>query len=190
MDMAPFYLRKKSTVYPLDKVRLGIEAKLMGSTKLKVESLLYFTRDYPMDVHVEMGQLDFSQVSDFLSKSLFVKATGQVTGGRWNFRMNEEYAVGQMELGYQGLKIQFLDSLTFEQGKGRLRLLNTGANFLAKNSNPRTASGTLIRREIFVQRDKRKFIFNSWWSATLSGIRATLGLGRAKMPKEMRKEEE
>ena len=162
----------------------------MDTTRLMLESIMYFSSGYPMDVTVEMGKLDFNDISDFLSKSLFVKANGLVTGGRWNFRLNEAYALGQMELGYQGLKIQFLDSLTFEPGRGRLRLLNAGANFLAKNSNPRTASGTIVRREIFVKRDKRKFIFNSWWRATLSGIRATVGLGRAKIPKDIRKEEE
>ncbi len=44
--------------------------------------------------------------------------------------------------------------------------------------------------DIYQERDKSKFIFNAWWKATLSGLRGSFGLGKPKIPKERRKEEE
>lgn len=189
VDLAPFFMRKKGIVYPLEKVRLGLQANLMGTSKLKLEGLFYFQKGYPMDLKVEMNGFDFRQASDFLSKTSFINAvSGEITTSRWEFHLNEEFALGEMELGYKDLKIQFLDSLTLEPGRGKLKLFNFGSNLLAKNANPRTTSGNLVKRKIYIKRDKRKFVFNTWWKASFSGIKATLGFGKAKLPKEMRKE--
>lgn len=191
MDMAPFFLRKKEEGYPLDRIRLGIESKLMGKSEAQLEALLYFKEGYPMDVSVQLSDFEFTAVSDFLSKSLFVEATqGKVTQGAWNFRLDEEYAIGEMALGYRDLKIQFLDSLTLEPGRGKLRAYTLAANLFASKSNPRSGSGKLVKREIYVPRDKRKFVIHAWWRSTLSGLRATVGLGRPKVPKSVRKEED
>ena len=95
-----------------------------------------------------------------------------------------------MTLGYRDLKLQFLDILTLEPGKGKLRIFSCAANLLAKNANPRSARGTPVVREIYVKRDTRKSVINAWWKATFSGLKGTLGFGRAKMPKHLRKENE
>ena len=95
-----------------------------------------------------------------------------------------------MNLGYRDLKLQFLDSLTLMPGKGKLRIFSFAANLLAKNNNPRSASGTPVVRGIYIKRDTRKSVINAWWKATFSGLKGTLGFGRAKMPKHLRKEME
>jgi hypothetical protein len=182
--MAPFYLRKPEQEYPADRLQLNMEAYLMNAAKLNLNAALYFTGKYPMDVTASVDKFAFSEVNDFLSKTLFVKAVdGTVSGGNWKFTLTEEEAIGDMEFAYDDLKIQFLDSLTLDQGKGRLRVYTFAANFIAKSRNPRGLSSKVVSRRIYEQRDKRKFVFNAWWKATFSGLKGTFGLGRAKVPK-------
>ncbi|MBN7809545.1 hypothetical protein J0A68_01170 [Algoriphagus sp. H41] len=189
LDMAPFYLRRPGGEYPLDQLRLGVEAYIMDTSRVNLEALMYFKPNYPMDVHVRMNDFAFAEANDFLSKTLFVKALdGTVTDGSWQFTLDDDEARGEMEFGYTDLKIQFLDSLTLERGLGKLKIYTFGANLFAKNSNPRGLSSKLAKRRIYLERDKRKFVFSAWWKATFSGLRGTLGFGRAKMPK--RREEE
>ncbi|MFN3999122.1 hypothetical protein [Algoriphagus sp.] len=183
-DMAPFYLRKTGQNYPVDRLRIGMEAYLMDTSKLNLNAMLYFKEKYPMDVEVKMGSFAFSEVNDFLSKTLFVKALdGTVSNGDWQFTLTEDDAIGDMKFAYTDLKIQFLDSMTLGQGLGRLRLYTFGANFLARNNNPRKLSSTVVSRRIYDERDKSRSVFSAWWRATLSGLRGTLGFGKAAVPK-------
>jgi hypothetical protein len=189
LDMAPFYLRKPEADYPLDQLRLGIEAYIMDTSRVNLDAVMFFQEKYPMDVNVRMNSFAFSEANDLLSKTLFIKALdGTVTDGTWNFTLNEDEARGEMEFGYTDLKIQFLDSLTLERGLGKLKMYTFGANLFAKNSNPRALSSKVVKRRIYQERDRRKFVFSAWWRATFSGLRGTVGLGRAKAPK--RKQEE
>lgn len=189
LDMAPFYLRKPGENYPLDRLRLGLESHIMDTSKVNLEAMMYFEEDYPMDVKVRMDSFAFGEANDFLSKTLFVKALdGTVTNGTWQFRLNEKEAIGDMEFAYTNLKIQFLDSLTLEQGLGKLKIYSFGVNLFARNNNPRGFSSKVAKRRIYQERDKQKFVFSAWWKATFSGLRGTFGLGRAKVPK--REEEE
>ena len=188
LDMTPFSLRTRDQEYPLDQMKLGIEAYLMGSAQVNLDALMYFKEKYPMDVSVSMDSFEFSEINDLLSKTLFVKAMdGRVTDGKWRFTLTEDEARGEMEFGYTNLKLQFLDSLTLERGRGKLKIYTFGANLFAKKSNPRPLSSKVVKHKIYQKRDKQKFVFSAWWKATLSGLRGTLGFGRAKIPK--RKEE-
>ncbi|WP_139352685.1 hypothetical protein [Algoriphagus sp. A40] len=184
LDMAPFYLRKPGKDYPLDQLRMGMEAYIMDTSRVNLNALMYFKENYPMDVQVRMDSFAFGEANDFLSKTLFVKAIGgTVTDGKWDFLLDEDEAIGEMEFGYTDLKIQFLDSLTLNQGMGKLKFYTFGANLIAKNSNPRALSSRVVKRKIYQERDKRKFVFSAWWKATFSGLRGTVGLGKAKVPK-------
>jgi hypothetical protein len=191
MDMAPFYLRKPGQDYPIEQMRLGIEAYVMDTSKVNLDALMHFKERYPMDVQVRMDKFAFSEANDFISKTLFFKAVaGTVTDGTWSFTLNEDDARGEMKFAYTDLRIQFLDSLTLEKGQGKLKIYTFGANLFAKNSNPRTFSSKVVTRKIYQQRDKRKFVFSAWWRATFSGLRATVGFGRSKMPKESAQNED
>ena len=79
------------------------------------------------------------------------------------------------------------DSLTYMRGLGKLKVYTLGANLLAKNHNPRAGSKKITTRRIYLERDKSRFVFSTWWKATFSGLRGTFGLGRPKIPKELRK---
>jgi hypothetical protein len=163
----------------------------MDTSKVTLNAVMLFEEDYPMDVMVRMDSFAFSEANDFLSKTLFVKAQeGTVTDGNWQFRLTDDFAIGNMEFAYTDLKIQFLDSLTLAQGLGKLKVYTFGANLLAKNNNPRGLSSKVASRKIYQERDKRKFVFSAWWKASFSGLRGTFGLGRAKVPKDLKKEEE
>jgi hypothetical protein len=163
----------------------------MGVSKVNLNALMTFREKYPMDVKVSMDTFAFAEANDFLSKTLYVEAIdGTVTDGNWNFVLTDEEAIGDMMFGYTDLKVQFLDSLTLERGGGKLKIFTFGANLLAKNSNPRGLSSKIVSRPIYQERDKRKFVFSAWWKATFSGLRGTIGLGRPKIPKEIRKEED
>jgi hypothetical protein len=191
MDVGPIFLRKQGAPYPVSEVKFGMAAQIGDSSRIGVTGQMYFEKDYPMKVQATADKLAFAEVSDLVSKTVFVQPTsGEITHGNWDFEVNEHEAFGSMSLGYQDLKLQFLDSLTLKPGKGKLRIYSFAANLLAKNSNPRSASGTPVVREIYVKRDTRKSVINAWWKATFSGLKGTLGFGRAKMPKLLRKENE
>ncbi|WP_157359848.1 hypothetical protein [Algoriphagus mannitolivorans] len=191
LDLAPFYLRKESAEYPIEKLRLGIETKIMDQSNVSLKSEMYFTEKYPMNVSIAMDRFRFEEANDFLMKTMFVKAVdGEVTEGQWDFTLNEDYAIGKMALGYKDLKIQFVDSLTYERGLGKLKVYTFGANLLAKNNNPRGGSKKITTRRIYLERDNRRFVFSTWWKATFSGLRGTFGLGKPRIPKELRKEED
>lgn len=190
VDLAPFYLRKSWQKYPVDHLRVGIEAYLMDTAKVNLNAMTYFQENHPMDVEVKMEAFAFSEVNDFLSKTLFIKAwDGTVIDGNWQFTLTDNEAIGDIKLAYKDLKIQFLDSLTLEQGKGKLRFYTFGANLFANNNNPRGLSSKVVSRRIYHERDKSRSVFSAWWRATLSGLRGTLGFGRATVPKSREEEE-
>jgi hypothetical protein len=190
MDLGPVSLRKQGVPYPVSEVKFGMAAQLGDSSRIGVRGQLYFEKDYPMKVQATADKLAFVSVSDLVSKTVFVRPTsGEITHGNWEFEVNEHEAFGSMTLGYRDFKLQFLDSMTLAPGKGKLRLYGFIANLLAINANPRYAGGTPVVREIYIKRDTRKSVINAWWKATFSGLKGTLGFGRAKMPKHLRKED-
>ncbi len=191
MDMAPFYLRRNAAPYPLNRLRAGIRADIMGDSEVQLTALMRFEEKSPMDISIEMGEFDLVQINDFLEKTLFVKIeSGRVNQGNWEFTLDDDFAVGEMRLGYSDLRIQLVDSLSYEQGRGKLKLYSFLVNLLAKNNNPRGGTSRIVMSEIYQERDKSKFIFNAWWKASLSGLKGSFGLGKPKIPKERRREEE
>jgi hypothetical protein len=189
MDLGPIFLRKPGVPYPVSEIKFGMAAQIGDSSRIGVTGQMYFEKDYPMKVQATADKLAFSEVSDLVSKTVFVRPTsGEITQGNWDFEVNEKEAFGSMTLGYRDFKLQFLDSLTLERGKGKLRVYSFVANLLGKNANPRSAKGKPVVREIYVLRDTRKSVINAWWKATFSGLKGTLGFGRVKMPKHLRKE--
>ncbi len=163
-------------------------AQVGDSSKLGVTGTMLFEKNYPMKVQVTADKFAFSEMSDLVSNTVFVRPTsGEITHGNWDFEVNEQEAFGSMTLGYRDFKLEFLDSLTLERGKGKLRIYSFVANFLGKNANPRSAKGRPVVREIYLQRDTRKSVINAWWKATFSGLKGTLGFRRAKMPPHLRK---
>jgi hypothetical protein len=191
LDASPFCLRKKGEHYPVSSFQLGISGQVSDSSKLNVTSQLYFEKDYPMDVEVSFARFAFAEAEDLLSKTAFVRPLGGgVTQGTWQFRLDEQEAWGSMALGYSDLKIQFLDSLTLGPGKGKLKFYTFLANLWAKKSNPGTGSNSLRKREIYRLRDTQRSMVNAWWKATYVGLKSSIGFGKAKSPKNLRKEDE
>lgn len=189
MDLTPFILVKEGADYPIESSRLHVSSKLMGEGDVLLDAELFYADPFPMNVAIEMGELDLRSLNNMLSRGVFVKVLeGRVTDGKWNFTMDNEKAIGTMDFHYEDLKIELLDTLTLERGKGKLNFMSFLGNLVAKNSNPRKFFKKEKTSDIYFQRDKSKFIFGGWWKATLSGLKGSLGLGQAKMPK--RKEEE
>jgi len=186
-NVGPIFLRKAGASYPVSEIKFGMAAQVGDSSKLGVTGTMLFEKNYPMKVQVTADKFAFSEMSDLVSKTVFVRPTsGEFTHGNWDFEVNEQEAFGSMTLGYRDFKMEFLDSLTLERGKGKLRIYSFVANFLGKNANPRSAKGRPVVREIYMQRDTRKSVINAWWKATFSGLKGTLGFGRAKMPPHLR----
>ena len=191
LDASPFYLRKKGDPYPVSSIHLGISGQVSDSSQLNLTSQLYFEKDYPMNVEVSLARFAFTEVEDLLSKTAFVRPLGGgVSQGTWQFRLDEQEAVGTMALGYSDLKFQFLDSLTLEPGKGKLKFYNFLANLWAKKSNPGAGTNALRKRGIYRLRDTQRSMVNAWWKATYVGLKSSIGFGKAKAPKNLRKEDE
>ena len=68
---------------------------------------------------------------------LNTRKDARVVMGDWSFRLDDEEAIGKMRFHYEDLKIDFLDSLTLEKGKGKLAFMSFLGNTLIKNNNPR-----------------------------------------------------
>src|SRR5690606_16990894 len=149
---------------------------------------MYFGDPYPMDVEVELGEFDLTQLNSIVTRGSFIRIIdGKVTDGKWDFKMDDDVAKGKMNFRYEDLKIEFVDSLTLERGRGKLGLMTFLANAFTKSNNPRKFLNHRVQSRIYFERDKSKFIFGGWWRATFSGLKGSIGLGQPKIPK---KEEE
>jgi len=191
LEASPFFLRKQGEPFPVSSFRLGLSGQVSDSSRVNLTSQLYFEKKYPMDVAVTLDHFAFAEAEDILSKTAFVKPlAGGVTQGNWQFRLDELEAIGTMALGYTGLKLQFLDSLTLGPGKGKLKFYTLLANLWVKKSNPGVGSNSLRKREIYRLRDTQRSMVNTWWKATYSGVKSSMGFGKAKAPKNRRKEGE
>ena len=189
VSIAPFYLVKEGDSYPVQSSAVTLNAKLMGDGDVSMIGEMFFEKPYPMDVNIEMKKFDLRLANNLLSAGTFVRILdGRVTDGKWKFRLDENEAIGDMDFLYEDLKIEFLDSLTLERGRGRLGLYTFLANTLAKKSNPRSFLNNRVNSSIYFKRDQSKFVFGTWAKATFSGIRGSVGLGKPKIRK--RREEE
>ncbi|EAZ81544.2 hypothetical protein ALPR1_20948 [Algoriphagus machipongonensis] len=187
--LTPFVLSKEGTEYPLKSSQMIASTRLMGEGEIKLKGELFYEDPYPMDIEVELGAFDLTKINNMVSRGVFVRILeGKVIDGDWRFTLDEEEAIGDMNFHYEDLKIEFLDSLTLERGKGKLGFMTFMANTIAKNSNPRKLFNKSVNSRIYFERDKSKFVFGAWWRATFSGLKGALGLGQAKVPR--RKEEE
>lgn len=188
-SIAPFAMRKSTEEFPLKSSILLATAELMGDGHITLKADMRFDEPYPMDLDVELGEFDLTKLNSMISKVAFINVVdGKVTGGKWNFKMDDDVAKGKMNFRYEDLKIEFLDSLTLKRGHGKLGLMTFLANTITKKSNPRSFFNRKVTSRIYFERDKSKFIFGGWWRATFSGLKGAVGLGQAKAPK--RKEEE
>ncbi|MDF2158938.1 hypothetical protein [Algoriphagus sp. CAU 1675] len=190
-ELTPFILQNPKEKYPIQSSKLNAHAYLMGTGEIQLNSTFYYTYPFPMEVAVHLGPFDLTEINDPLSKMVFVGVkSGQVNEANWNFTLTDEEVRGKMTFLYEDLKVEILDSLTLEKGRGRKGLIAFAANTLLKNSNPRGLFNKTITSDIYFIRDTRRFIFNAWWKATFSGLRGSVGLGRAKMPAARKEEEE
>lgn len=189
VSLSPFVTSLEGEPHPVDSMNVQAVAWVMGEGEVDLQAHLLFEPQSPMDVTVQMGPMDLTSVNDILSKGAFVKAkSGRVNSGDWSFRMDNEEVRGKMLFLYEGLKVDLVDSLTMVKGRGKLAIESFLANTLIKNNNPRKLFGNAVGSDIYVKRNQSKFIFNTWWKATLSGLKGSIGLGQPQMPK--RKEED
>lgn len=188
-SLAPFVTSLEGETHPVDSMNVQVEAQVMGEGEVDLQAHLLFEPNSPMDVMIQIGQMELASVNDILSKGAFVKAkSGRLNSGTWSFRMDNEEVIGKMLFLYEGLKIDLVDSMTMAKGRGKLAIESFLANTLIKNNNPRKLFGNAVESDIYVKRNQSKFIFNTWWKATLSGLKGSIGLGQPQMPK--RKEED
>lgn len=188
-SLAPFYISKTNQEPPIFSSNLVADARLMGSGLLHLEGDLFYHKPYPMDISVSLGAFDLAQINNFSERDFFVKIlSGTVSSAIWNFRLDDQQALGKMNFYYDDLKIAMMDSLTLERGKGILRFYSFLANMLIRKNNPRGLFKKEVDSDIYVIRDQSRFVFNAWWKATLSGLKGSVGLGKPKIPK--RKEED
>ncbi|MGY6546501.1 hypothetical protein [Arthrospiribacter ruber] len=191
-SLFPFRLEKEEIEYGLDEANLVGSTKLFGEADLSVNVKMFFKEPYPMDVSANIGEFDIRIINPILENNAFLRALdGKVNGGDWNFRANDKDAAGLMTLLYQDLKLELLDERTLQRGKGRKAILTFVLNvFAVKSNNPRKLFGNTVRSRIYQERETNRFIFNYWWTSTLSGLKGSLGLGQPQIPKRRAKEED
>lgn len=189
VSIVPFVTTPDTIPYPLKSATLKATTLIEGDGDVSLEAKMDFEDPYEMAVDIELGSFDLVKVNPMMERTVFVGInSGRVTDGKWRFKINEDEAWGRMRFFYEDLKVQMLDTLTLEPGTGKLGLYTFAANTAIKNQNPRGLFKKKVSRRIYYERDKSKFIFGGWMRATLSGLKASVGLGRAKDPK--RREDE
>ncbi|QYH40248.1 hypothetical protein GYM62_16150 [Algoriphagus sp. NBT04N3] len=190
-SIVPFAMSLEGERHPIDSFKVIATTDLMGEGKVEMNSTYYFSAGSPINLSFKMGEMPLEYVNDILSKGAFVKArSGKVNSADWYFRLTDEEAIGKMTFLYEGLKVDLLDSLTLEKGTGKVAFESFLANTLIKNNNPRRLLGNIVSSDIYFKRDKSKFIFNTWWKATLTGLKGSMGLGQPQMPVRRKEEEE
>lgn len=188
--LSPVNLSKNPSEHPKDRMYVLAHAKLMGAGEVSLQGQLFFQPPYPMDLTIQLGEMPMDLLNDMLSKGAFLKIReeARVKKGDWSFRMDEQEAIGTMRFEYENLKIDYLDTMSLQKGRGKLGFATFLSNTLIKNNNPRKLFGYTVQSDIYVKRNTSKFIFNTWWKATFSGLKGAVGLGQPQIPK--RKEEE
>lgn len=187
--IAPFYTSKSNSIHPITSSKLVADARLMGNGSIHLDGDIFYQKPYPMDISASLGAFDLERINNFLERDIFVKiSAGRVSDANWNFRLDDQQAVGEMNFHYNGLKIALMDSVTLEKGKGILKFYSFLANVMIRKNNPRGLFKKDVYSDIYFIRDQSRFVFNAWWKASLSGIKGSVGLGEPKIPK--RKEED
>lgn len=192
ISLYPFHIEKEGDEYPLQKADLVGNARLYGEAELSLDARISFRYPYYMDINAKLGAFDVSIINPILENNAYLRAlSGNVEGAEWSFKANDEEAIGMMKILYNDLKLELLDERTLERGKGRKAILTFVLNvFAVKSNNPRKLFGNTVSSRIYDERDTRRFVFNYWWTATLSGLKGSLGLGQPKIPKRRSKDEE
>ncbi|AWW30344.1 hypothetical protein DN752_09545 [Echinicola strongylocentroti] len=190
--MHPFHLSKTlEDTFSIDSTTLTAAGRINGMASVQVDARFYYQAPYPMEMAVRTGSFDLKTVNSIMTRNAFLKIReGVAKPSYWHFTADNDVARGQMEFFYNGLKVQLLNDRTLEKAKGRKAMLNFVLNaFAVRGNNPRRIFGTEKIAPIYFERDKRKFIFNYWWKASLSGFKGSLGLGEAGPAKKEEEEE-
>lgn len=188
----PVHLSKENEPFPVEEIFLLANAKLYGQADLNLQGQLFFEQPFPMKLSAQMGEFDLEHLNSILKSNAFVKVKGgKINGADWSFTADEKEALGRMVLLYSDLKLELLDERTLERGTGRKAILTFVLNtFAVRSNNPRRYLRKPISSKIYEPRDTTRFIFNYWWSTTLSGLKGSLGLGQPKIPLKRRQEAE
>lgn len=192
----PFHLGKNPSDYQISEANLFAMAKLNGEGQLNFQGQMSFADPYPMKINAQIGEFNLQSINSILMSNAFAKIRdGRIQSGDWNFTADNKEAKGSMLLLYNDLNVMLLDERTLERGSGRKKILTFVLNvFAVKSNNPRKFARNTVRGSIYEPRNTEKFIFNYWWTTTLSGLKGSLGLGQAKPPKKLpilkRKEDE
>ncbi|MCH7404549.1 AsmA family protein [Belliella aquatica] len=192
----PFHLGKNPAEYEIKNANLLAMAKLNGEAQINLQGQMSFDAPYPMNINAQIGEFDLRSINSILVPNAFARIReGRVQSGDWSFTADNKEAKGSMLLLYNDLNVMLLDERTLERGLGRKKILTFVLNvFAVKSNNPRKFPRNTVRGSIYEPRNTEKFIFNYWWTTTLSGLKGSLGLGQAKPPKKLpilkRKEDE
>ncbi|MFD2035847.1 hypothetical protein ACFSKL_13675 [Belliella marina] len=192
----PFHLGKDPEDYQVEQAKLLAMAKLNGEADINLQGEMSFTAPYPMTINAQIGEFDLQSINSILIPNAFARIReGRVKGGNWYFTADNKEAKGSMVFLYNDLKMDLLDERTLEKGLGRKKILTFVLNvFAVRSNNPRKFPRNTVRGSIYEPRNTEKFIFNYWWTTTISGLKGSVGLGQSKPPKKLpvlkRKEDE
>ena len=186
LTMAPFQLTKDPADFKFKSSFLVGDGYINEQAPLKLTGEMFFSGKYPIQLDAEVGDFDLTLINPILEANAFVSVRkGEIKGANWSIILNDDHAIGKMVLRYNDLNVKLLDERTLEKGRGRKRMLTFVINtFAVRSNNPRKMFNTLITSQIYLPRDDKRFIFNYWWQATLTGLKGSAGLGQPKVPKK------
>ena len=158
---------------------------LMGSGELKADFSLPLDGSPTYLAKGSLVNLPFEKLNAVLENMVrFRIESGKLNQMKFEFQYNDLESIGTMEIDYEGLKVTGLKKKNDDTSEIKTLL----ANALVKDDKGKNNTSKQKRTgSIYVERDRKRYIFNVWWKSIQSGLKSTvLGLSD-KPPKEKSK---
>ncbi|WKV13942.1 hypothetical protein [Marivirga harenae] len=132
--------------------------------------------------------MSISAINQYIAKSTPVEiATGKVDELYFTYSGGNQAVLGEMQLKYSDLKIEFNKILNDEE-KGD-KALSWLANVALSQENPRKNGKFRVGRIQF-SRDTRKSMFSYWSNSLVSGFQSTIGMDKPARIEKLEQEED
>lgn len=150
---------------------LNASAMLMNAGKIKAQF------DFPLDgspVYKAKGsiaKLDFVVLNDLLGNMANIRiVSGYLEDMTFNFNYTDYVSKGRLDMAYQDLRILGLDKNKASTNELKTILIRLFTDKNKLKSAPLSKAVGIID----IERNRKKFIFNTWWKSIQDGIQSSM----------------
>ena len=174
---ARIYKITNDTIYKTEKAYLELKANalLMGKGKVNLSlKARIFDNQNTFAMNGSLSGIEASELNPILEKSASVSITsGKINNMNFGFSANNKKATGNINLLYEGLKIDIMDRQTGETTALKEQIKSLIANIIVIESNP--MRGEEVRPGIIeYERDPERFLPGYFFRSLLSGMKTSV----------------